>query len=170
MASKSPRKPRQAKSSKSPKGQGKKTKGEKPRAKPSTKPRKKKEPVHLFKPGHAPHPSAGRPPGSYNLKDLYNWALAAETIELNVPGMTKPLIIRGKQRMVMARVYRALAGDQRAMDAIENRIEGMPIQAIKNVGDATGKVSIIINRVAPKPETVEVKTERTEPTDIEKPK
>ena len=157
-------------SKKTPRTPSKIAKAKKRAKKPTAKPKKKKSGIVLFKPGHPPHPSAGRPPGSHNLKDLYNWALAAESIELNVPGMTKPILIRGKQRMAMAWVYRALAGDQRAMDAIENRIEGMPVQAVKNVGDATGRVSIIINRVAPKPETVEVKTERTAPTETDKPK
>lgn len=95
--------------------------------------------------------------------------------------MTEPVKINGEVRMLTGKEQIAarrmaiamkgrlnLNATQRAMDSIENRIDGLPVQAIKNVGDGTGKVAITINRVSPKPETVEVKTERTDPTETDK--
>jgi hypothetical protein len=58
------------------------------------------------------------------------------------------------------------------MDAIENRVDGLPVQAIKNIGSGTGKVNINIVRTLKEGENpnIEVKTERTEPTEPQNPK
>jgi hypothetical protein len=51
-----------------------------------------------------------------------------------------------------------------------DRIEGKPLQAIKNLGDGMGKVSITIKRELNDEEdpNVEVRTERVEPTEEKK--
>jgi len=159
MASKTPRKPSHSKGKKSPKGQKNKRETA------------KKGGQHRFKPGESGNPR-GRPLGTTTFKAAYESISKLMTEPVKINGEVR--MLTGKEQIAARRMAIAMKGrlnlnaTQRAMDSIENRIDGLPVQAIKNVGDGTGKVAITINRVSPKPETVEVKTERTDPTETDK--
>jgi hypothetical protein len=161
-----PKSKKQTKSPKSTTGQSK-IRGDIVKGKPRGKPFEKGNP--------------GRPLGTKNFKEAYN--VIAELLEGDVrfpDGTVRKL--RGHEQVALKRYAIALgvkgmvtakdrlATTQRAMDAIENRVDGLPVQAIKNLGDATGRVSInIMRNLDPKEnENVEVKTERTEPTEPKK--
>jgi hypothetical protein len=103
-----------------------------------------------FQKGHKK--TGGRQKGSRAMKDIYEDALALFAQSVSLPGGTRKLM-SGKELLGLKRVQLALKGDQRAMDAIENRIEGMPVQAVKNLGGGKTKLNITFDRgnIDPKP-------------------
>lgn len=118
----------------------------------------------------------GRPKGSIKYKELIEGALQMQSVIVRMPD-GKEHIVSGKFRMIMGLVDLAINGPthqgvkQRAIDSVMSRVEGLPVQAIKNLGDGTGKLNITINRQGIKDDSdVEVKTERTEPTEPQNPK
>jgi len=113
--------------------------------------------------------------GSKNYKEAYEAVGALMAQEVEFPGGVKRYLT-GRERIAFRRWYFALEGGiqwgQRAMDAIENRVDGLPVQAIKNIGSGTGKVNINIVRTLKEGENpnIEVKSERTEPVEPQNPK
>lgn len=154
---KAPRKQPRRNIKKSPKGQAKSKKIRKNSGKKVPNPR-------WFKKGNP-----GKPLGTKNFKGAY-----LKISEL----LTKPIMINGvpyvatgieqiaHKRFLIADTLpmRSLA-KQRAMDAIENRLDGLNVQPIKNVGDGTGKIHITIKRELKEKDNqnIESKDERTEP-------
>jgi hypothetical protein len=120
----------------------------------------------------------GRPKGSGTkvaIKKYLEDALQLASVTIRMPD-GKEHILSGKQLLAMEMVDLALNGPlsqgvrQRALGDVIDRIEGKPLQAIKNLGDGMGKVSITIKRELNDEEdpNVEVRTERVEPTEEKK--
>lgn len=120
----------------------------------------------------------GRPKGSetkVTIKKYLENALQLASVTIRMPD-GKDHIISGKQLVAMEMVDLALNGPlsqgirQRAIGDLVNRIEGMPVQTQRNLGDGSGKVSITIKRESNDADdpNVEVRTERVEPSEEKK--
>jgi hypothetical protein len=109
------------------------------------------------------------------MREYIEGALQLQSIVVKMPN-GKERIVSGKELLAFGMVDLALNGPvaqgvrQRSMNDVINRLEGLPVQAIKNLGDASGQVNITIARNLKDADTVEVKTERTEPAEPQNPK
>jgi hypothetical protein len=89
---------------------------------------------------------AGMKKGTKAWGSIYEMAMAARSLAIKLPG-GKEKIISGRELIGFRRVSLALdRGDQRAMDEIANRTEGMPIQTVRNLGGGGG-LNIIITDI-----------------------
>ena len=93
----------------------------------------------------------GRPVGARNIKTIIEEMLEAITTNVTLPDGTKKKL-GGKEALIMVQIRQALKGDMRALSDLENRLEGMPIQATRNLGDEK-KLRITFDRgsLAPEP-------------------
>ncbi len=84
-----------------------------------------------FEPGH-PNVSPGRPPKEWSMASLIREALEIR----NAEGIPKSVTIARKLAEL------ADAGDITAIKEVNNRLDGMPAQSIKQTGDSTVRVII----------------------------
>jgi hypothetical protein len=94
----------------------------------------------------------GKPLGAKNFKGAYIRIMELVKQPLTINGVVYEATgidqLAYERYLIAKTLPRKSLAKQRAMDAIENRIEGLPVQAIKNVGEDNKKLRIIFDDVA----------------------
>jgi hypothetical protein len=114
-----------------------------------------------------PNHGKGRPLGSKNFKGAYEAISSLFAKEVQFPGGVKRFLT-GTERIAMVKFAKALRGDVRCAEGIEDRLDGKPVQPIQ-YGDDMRPLRIQFDRgnLDPSPLTNEEGQERK--ADTEKP-